>query len=732
MPITGNLLSANAESIETDASAWSGLVNASGLARGSGGTLGSYCLLWKATAAGDSQVGLASRVSVSPNTEYWSCASVYPPVIGAQAQLEIRWYTSSGTLISTSQGPPVVPSATAWFQVAAMGTSPSNAATALVVLHGTATAANQSWYADRVFLGLPTPYTGNLLPWNTEQIEADTSGWIATSLCTLAVSKSSNSWYQAMEATATGAGSMVVSSVVTPAVIPGVEYSAHAFVTPGTAGRIQKVQIHWLNASGSVISVSSKDWTLSSGQWTKCVVIGTAPVGTATARVVLSPQATAAGQQWIYDRISLSPASALMTEGNLLPYNVAEMEQDISGWTVTGATASQSADRSHGGSYSMKCIAAGGDMVITTTAPVAGVKPGFGYQFAPRIYRVTDRGYQTRIEWLNADGAAVRARWQSWAATASTGETWKVGPMGDIAPDNAVSVRLSVIVQDVPVGETWYLDRMEWKLGGLTATAAIAGGGGAAITVRGLATGGPTWKWSLERVIAGVQPQPVRGWAGDLLSQVVTGDIAVATDYEAPLGVPVQWRVSIKDPSGPGAYNYTSDPISIDAEATDVWLTDPGQPARSARITVSTPMPTWQRAARQGVNHVRGRARPVVISDARAGVTGDLAVVTETDADVEALWWVLETGNVLLLRWPPGWGQKDMYVSVGDVSAAPIVDFAEFHDRTWTLPLTEVDRPIGGVIGSADRTWQTVKDSGSTWAEVLAGAASWLDIYQGT
>jgi hypothetical protein len=72
-----------------------------------------------------------------------------------------------------------------------------------------------------------------------------------------------------------------------------------------------------------------------------------------------------------------------------------------------------------------------------------------------------------------------------------------------------------------------------------------------------------------------------------------------------------------------------------------------------------------------------------------------------------------------------------MYVSVGDVQAAPVVDYAEFHDRTWTLPLTEVDRPIGGVTGSADRTWQTVASSGSTWAEVLAGATSWLDVYTG-
>jgi hypothetical protein len=128
---------------------------------------------------------------------------------------------------------------------------------------------------------------------------------------------------------------------------------------------------------------------------------------------------------------------------------------------------------------------------------------------------------------------------------------------------------------------------------------------------------------------------------------------------------------------------------------------------------------------------VHGRRLPVVISDVRGGRTGDLTVVTETQADKEALDWVLASGGPLLLQWPPGWGEGDMYVSVGDISQAPIVDYAEFHDRTWTLPLTEVDRPIGGVTGSADRTWQTVKDTNETWADLLAGAATWLDVYTG-
>lgn len=729
MAIVGNLLPANAESIETDTSAWLALVNVSTLGRATGGTLGSFSLSFAATAAGDTQVGLATKVPVTSGAEYWSCASVFPPGSGAQSRLEIRWYAFNGALLSTTQGP-LITATGGWHQVAALGTAPPGAATANVVIRATATAA-QTWFTDRVFLGLtPAVSTGNLLNFNAETIEVDRAGWGASTNCTLGVSASAYSWYQSMLLTSSAAGDCLARSVVgeAPSVTPGVEYMASVQVSPGVSGLSFRVQIHWRDAGGTEIGISAAPFTPASGQWTRCTVAATAPAGAVTARVGLAPTSTAAGQQWVLDRLVLAPTSALMVPGNLLPYNVSDIEQDASGWAVTGALGSQTTEQTLGGAYSLKLVASGGDFTVSSVSTFSAVG-GQGYQFTACVMRPTSRSFLTRIEWLNAAGAVIRTRLQSWVG--ATG-VWLACTMGDLAPDDATAVRLSVTVSDVPAGEVWYFDRAEWKLGGLTTRAVPAGGGGTAITLRGLTTGGPTWKWSLTRIVSGQAPKPVRGWTGDLTSQGITGDVAVVTDYETPLGVPVRWRTTIQNPSGSGTYSYTSDPVTLDAEATDVWLKDPGSPARSVRITVATPMPTWSRAARQGVSQVRGRALPVVINDVRGGTTGDLTVVTETDADVDALWWVLDSGGPLLLQWPPGWGQHDMYVSVGDVQATPVVDYAEFHDRKWTLPLTEVDRPIGGVTGSADRTWQTVANSGSTWAEVLAGATNWLDVYTGS
>ncbi|GAA0641273.1 hypothetical protein GCM10009548_01820 [Streptomyces malaysiensis subsp. malaysiensis] len=727
MAISGNLLPANAESIETDASGWAGLVNAANLVRTGGGALGSFCLAWTATVSGDSQIGIASRVAVTPGVEYWSCATVFPPGAGAQSRLEIRWYNAGGTVISTTQGPLIAAPAGTWHQVAAVGTAPANTATALVVVRVTATANSQPWYMDRAFLGLTTGVSGNLLNWNAESIEIDRSGWGASTNCVLSVSLSSFTWYQSMLLTASAAGDCLARSALgeAPTVTPGVEYAAFAQVSPGTSGLSFAIQIRWRDASGNEIQTDTGTRTLASGQWTRCTVAAVAPAGAVTARIGLAPTATAAGQQWGIDRIVFAPTSALMTAGSLLTYNTSEFELDVSGWTVTGGTSVQASDAVLSGGYSMKMTASGGDLVAALATPVS-VTPGMGYQFIPCLFSNVSRIYQTKVEWLDAANTVIRTRWQPWNGHA--GGAWMAGSMGDLAPAGAAFARLSVVVPDATAGDLWYLDNVGWKLGGLTALATPAGGGGVSITIRGLTTGGPTWKWRLDRIQAG-RSTPVRGWAGDLVDQPATGDVAVAVDYEAPLGVPLQWRV--RSATTGASISYLSDPLTLAGEVTDAWLTDVSLPARSVAATVGTPLPDWQRSARQGVYNVRGRQAPIVISDVRASRTGTLTLVTESEEERDALWWVLETGNTLLIKWPLTFTEPDMYVQVADVTEAHITAVAEHSDRTWTLALTEVDRPLGGIIGSPDRTWQTVKDSGSDWNSALYGATTWLDVYTG-
>ncbi|MFI2213030.1 hypothetical protein [Streptomyces sp. NPDC020141] len=737
MPIAGNLLSANAESIETDSSAWAAVLNASGLARAAGGTLGDYCLQLKSTAVGDCQVGLVTRVAVTPGSRYLAFASVWTPVAGGSGRVMLRWHTSGGSVISTTSGPTVTPVSPSWNQTAIIATAPANAATVNVLIGVGGVSAGQTWFADRIFLGpVPDVVSGNLLSWEAEDVEVDASAWTAAGNAVVGVQQTSVQRYQSLRLTSVAAGDASVRTVSASPVTAGSEYIAHCYAIPGTSGLTARMQIQWLNAGGTVLSTSSADWTLTAGSWRRIAVIATAPSGTATARVVVVGAATAAAQTWTVDRVVLSGTAALTTPGNFLPYNASDIEVDASAWTVDGGTVAQTSEQILSGAYALKAVATGGvPMSVTTVVPAGRVTAGLGHEFNPPVQKgalaPVGAGYETRIDWLDSTGTVVRSRWQGWASGSITG--WMAGSIADICPDTAVSARLTVTVETPGAGEIWYLDRAHFGVGGLTLDARLARGG-VALTARGLSTPGPTWKWDLTRLLPGEAPQPVRGWSGDLISQATTSDIAVITDYEAPVGVPVQWRITTTHPSGAssGRISYTSDPVTLEASDTDVWIKDPGLPARSVRATVGVPLPTWTRAARQGVNQVRGRSRPVVIADVRGAPTGSLVLVTATEDDTTALWWVLSAGGPLLIQWPPGWGQRDMYVAVGDVTEAPITRLAEHHDRTWTLPLTEVDRPIGGIAGSADRTWDTVRLSGDTWVDALSAAASWLGIYTGT
>ncbi|MEU1074299.1 MULTISPECIES: hypothetical protein [unclassified Streptomyces] len=726
--IAGNLLTDNQESVETDASGWSALVNAGSLVRAAGGTLGSFSLRWQATAAGDSQVGIATRAAVTPGVTYWSAASVYMPFTGAQSRLEIRWYTSGGSLISTTQGPLVTAASANWGQVAASGVAPATAATALVVVRITATAASQSWFLDRALLMVqPAALTYNLFDWLTQAVEVDVSAWTGALNCAVAPYASSVDWYQSMAVTSVAAGDVQAYNVTRPAVTAGVEYIGYAWVAPSVSALTLHIELWWYDAGGTKLSESTSTWTPASATWTRCAAIATAPAGAASVRLVIRPTATAAGQLWACDRMNIAPTAPLNMTSNLLGYNTADFEQDLSGWMASGCTVAQSTSQVFNGAYALKATATGsGDLTLTLVTRVP-VTPGASYQVSPAAWRAGTKNFRSRLTWYNASGQVIRSRAGDWAGSSST---WFGGPASDIAPPGAATLLATISVPGSAAGEVWYFDRIYVGPGGLTVQAVPAAGGGAQLTLSGLTTGGPTWTYTLQRLGADGSVHPVRGPSGDIVSVTPTGDLAVVTDYEAPLGVPVSWLVRSVGPTG--SMSYISDPLTLDPPPDlCAWVKDPLNPIRSAALTVAT-LPDWQRAARQGVSTVRGAALPIVISDVRSGRTGALTLVTETAEEATTVAWICETGGTLLIQWHPDWAMEDMYAQVGDLTEAHVSEYGGHHDRLWTLPLTEVSRPVGGVTGAADRTWQTVRDGYADWYTVLTKYASWLDVRTGT
>ncbi|MEU0860615.1 hypothetical protein ABZ352_35410 [Streptomyces griseofuscus] len=741
MSVSTNLLDSNTAGAETDTSGWTAGSNTT-LFQSTRWYNGAHSLGMTATAAGSVQATTKTTVAVTPGTTYQAYAyfANIMAVAGRTASVTINYWVNPGATVPAGNaiGASVtLANATTWNtpppQVTSVAPASANWATVTVTVTGLAAGAQVA--TDSITLGKPYNSPVNLLPYTASSVETDASEWTAetNTVVTRTQPTAREGWYSLL-LTSSAAGAMTTLGSAVP-VVPGQQYMGQAAAL-SASGSI-RLDLRWYDSTGTQISVTTgPSWTLASATWTTCNTVGTAPAGAATARLVLAPTATAAGQTWNCDVMGVLDLTSFLIPGNLINFADSDVEAGLtSGWSVSGGTMALSTAYVYFGTYAVGATATGGDLTVSLTVPVgAGAVVGQSYQLTiPTRIPTGITGalnFTTKIEWLDATGSVLRTRWQGWTL-ASLPSGWFAGPTGDIVPTGAMSVRVSQTVSNLSVGASMYVDQVQLTPGGLTVAAVPAGGGGVALTVNGLTTGGTGWLWTLTRIDSAGTSAPVRGWLGDLTTQTVTGDVAVITDYEAPLGVPVQWRVTLKDPYGTGLFIYTSDPVTIDASPTAVWLKDPGLPTRSVQVTVATPMPSWTTAARQGVSTVRGRALPVVISDVRAGKTGTLNVVTETDDDRAALDWVLSSGNVLLLQWPPGWGEDDIYVSVGDVQKDPVVDFAEFHDRTWTLPLTQVDRPIGGITGSPDRTWQTVKGSGGTWFDVLSDATSWLDVYTG-
>jgi uncharacterized protein YcfL len=518
-------------------------------------------------------------------------------------------------------------------------------------------------------------------------------------------------------------------------VVAGLEYVVTAWVQPSLTALQFNVQLIWYDAGGVVVGTrQSQPWILSSTtSMTRCSVIGTAPAGATQARVAFSPVATAAGQTWNVDQILLRLAP--VPAGSLFGYNTQGMEVDTSGWTaVSGCTISRSLDFAWEGIASLRVDGTGTDALVELAARVP-VTPRQAYQLTPRVHRVlsTDYRYITFVfAWYDATGALMRSLDMRWLLAPSTGNGWYTLPTSVVAPTGSATLSIGIRITSLPAGEPVYLDEVQLVPGGL---AVIADPDpdtyGAQISIQGLTTGGYA-TWSLSRMTPDGSMTAVRGSSGDLTAVPITGDVAAVEDYEAPLGQEVTYYLKVWTTLP--AYRATgSDAIVIpEPPPEEVVLKDPGLPARQTTAVVARGgAPAWTRKARQGINPIRGRARPIVISDVRTSREGTMTLVTETAQDLADMWWLLETGNTLLLQWPSLWGERDAYVQVGDVTEAPVVDYAEYSDRTWTVPLVEVDRPIGGAIGSAGRTWQTVNDGNDDWFAVLDAATSWLDVYTG-
>ena len=151
---TPNMLTPNQASIETDATGWSALTNAT-IARSTAQFLdGAASLSITATAIGISEtLTNPQNIPIVAGKSYTARASLRAATAGRVTRVAIHWYTSAGGFISNvlGNGTDVT---TGWTEVTVTGVAPATAALAAIVIRisDAAQLATEVHYVDRVSL----------------------------------------------------------------------------------------------------------------------------------------------------------------------------------------------------------------------------------------------------------------------------------------------------------------------------------------------------------------------------------------------------------------------------------------------------------------------------------------------------------------------------------------------------------------------------------------------------
>jgi hypothetical protein len=259
LPIPGNLLSSTTETIDPNTSGWTAKLNCTiGLGVG-GRTGGGGCLFARSVAAGEMQARTVSSYPVVAGTTYYAfsdTAGTVPERIG------IRWLNSSGTELAVTWSLTTMAASSGWHRVSVAGAAPAGASQAQVLLSSTETAGNIVHFWENIYLGLPIRTTGNLFGFNTESSEIDATGWAAVVNATVSRQVPVINWAvdnylaggQALAVTAVAAGNASALAVDRPAVKPGTEYLAYAYLQPPVLTSQAWIELRFYDGAGNQIA----------------------------------------------------------------------------------------------------------------------------------------------------------------------------------------------------------------------------------------------------------------------------------------------------------------------------------------------------------------------------------------------------------------------------------------------------------------------------------------------
>uniref|UniRef100_A0AAU2V830 Uncharacterized protein n=1 Tax=Streptomyces sp. NBC_00003 TaxID=2903608 RepID=A0AAU2V830_9ACTN len=344
-------------------------------------------------------------------------------------------------------------------------------------------------------------------------------------------------------------------------------------------------------------------------------------------------------------------------------------------------------------------VATGDGRSIEITLDASGTGTG--------TYQYSDPGHHTYTATVTAP---CPVRYSTWVSLESSIETWAaVGGFVDTwaDPGRATETASATVEVDVGPATLWATVTPDQPLPYIQIDAWIG-------------DPGTVTAWQIERVApqgGGDQNVPI------YLDDKSSGAISIE-DHEAPLAQPVIYRLTITRKGG-AVQVIESSPVVLGG-TRGCFLTD-----TTSGATVAVTLRAWaerSRKARQSVLAVLNRADPVVLSDMHTTPEGKWVFLTRTQAELEALYGVLLSGRLVLLRTQPASAIRTTYAAVGDVSESRLYpELGDAWERLVEVEIQEV-APIPATARALRVGWEQVADHWARWDAVPADMPTWLDL----
>lgn len=747
-----NLLADSAGDFEGGTSTWIAGANTTRTVTLTENLTGARSMRLTPTAAGQ-VTAVTPRISVSESTPYLAYVPVRTSAAtaGRTAAAKITWYDAlvGGSSLGTSTSTINLSAATGWpteNRPVATGTAPTGTLAATLALTVTGLAAGEFVNADFVYMGEAAMLPGNLLTYATQSVESDTSGWAvsgATKERAYGSLVAGGGSYM-LRATSNAAGSVDIVTVDAAPVTAGLEYSAEALLYSVGTSLTTHSEIRWYNAASALLATESRTETLPDGVSTRLKVVGTAPGGAVSAKLAFRPQATAAAQVVHLDEagISVAPNPA----GNLLTYDEYSTESALEPWSLTGGDAlarSYLTSLITDGSYAVYFEPDGADLISLSLDRLVPVTPGVTYAATSAFFgrntgeEITYLTYRARVDWYDTEGVLFSVSNPDQFYTRSVAPGFTSGATGTetrTCPDGAAFARITLeIDHSDSLLSAYYVDSVILREATPEYTLVTDDETGSVILTVNYVDDAAGYV-TVSRMDADGSRSALRafGSAYDLVPY--SPGALVIEDYEAPLGSLVWYAVTWYLPDGTtrSVQLFTQrvrTPVLADPD--HVWLKSPGIPALNTRVIMEEP-PTWSRAARSARYDIVGRKNPVHVSGVRGGRSASLTVLVWDAADNALFDSLLDSGLPALVQAMPGYDiEGNLYLSIADVDVAHLSPDARTDGWRWTLAVTEIDRPAGGLQGSALSTWADIAETYDTWEDLFDAWPTWTQVLTG-